>query len=205
MDWPIRWHRHHAIGLVPHRLLSLSRSLFSQLIPCLNSAVIRSLWPQLPRRNPIHTQAPLFNAPTPTKSPYAIDPHLVFRFFFALRCAFDRSNPSPMAARRQRVDFEDFLPLMVEKLGEEGLMEELCNGFRLLMDPRRGLITFDSLKRNAALLGLGALGDDDLRAMLREGDSDGDGALSQREFCVLMVRLSPDLMDHHAFAAGFMS
>ncbi|XP_073101277.1 calcium-binding protein PBP1-like [Elaeis guineensis] len=93
------------------------------------------------------------------------------------------------------VEFEDFLPIMAEKLGEDGLMEELCNGFRLLMDPRRKLITFDSLKRNAALLGLQGLGDDELRAMLREGDLDGDGALSEMEFCVLMVRLSPELME----------
>lgn len=38
--------------------------------------------------------------------------------------------------------FEDFLPVMAEKLGEEGLMEELCNGFRLLADPKKGIITF---------------------------------------------------------------
>ncbi|XP_038972359.1 calcium-binding protein KIC-like [Phoenix dactylifera] len=93
------------------------------------------------------------------------------------------------------VEFEDFLPLMAEKLGEEGLMEELCNGFRLLMDPRRKLITFESLKRHAALLGLEGLRDDELRGMLREGDLDGDGALSEMEFCVLMVRLSPELME----------
>ncbi|EHA8586451.1 putative calcium-binding protein PBP1-like [Cocos nucifera] len=84
------------------------------------------------------------------------------------------------------MEFEDFLPLMAEKLGEAGLMEELCNGFRLLMDPRRKLITFESLKRNAALLGLQGLRDDELRGMLREGDLDGDGALSEMEFCVLM-------------------
>ncbi|WOL16020.1 calcium-binding protein PBP1-like [Canna indica] len=110
--------------------------------------------------------------------------------------------------RRRAVEFEDFLPVMAEKLGEEGLMAELCNGFCLLMDPRRRLITFDSLKRNAALLGLGGLGDDELRAMLREGDTDGDGALSQREFCVLMFRLSPELMEaslHALGGAGFMS
>ncbi|XP_008793625.2 calcium-binding protein KIC-like [Phoenix dactylifera] len=110
------------------------------------------------------------------------------------------------------VEFEDFLPLMAEKLGEDGLMEELCNGFRLLMDPGRKLITFESLRRNAALLGLEGLRDDELRGMLREGDLDGDGALSEMEFCVLMVRLSPELMEAsrrwmddalwEAFAAG---
>ncbi|KAI4963745.1 hypothetical protein ZWY2020_010570 [Hordeum vulgare] len=56
-------------------------------------------------------------------------------------------------------------------------MEELAAGFRLLMDPASGLITFDSLRRNAPLLGLGAMSDDDLRGMLAEGDFDGDSAL----------------------------
>ncbi|OAY78017.1 Calcium-binding protein KIC [Ananas comosus] len=120
---------------------------------------------------------------------------------------------SPMAHRP--VEFEDFLPIMAEKLGEEGLMEELCNGFRLLMDPRRKLITFESLKRNAALLGLQGLGDDELRGMILEGDVDGDGALNEMEFCVLMVRLSPELMEEprrwlddafqQVFAGGFTS
>ncbi|RAL42884.1 hypothetical protein DM860_009391 [Cuscuta australis] len=91
-------------------------------------------------------------------------------------------------------EFEDMLPEMAERLGGEGLMRELCNGFSLLMDGERGVITLESLKRNSAALGLQDLGDDDLRSMLREGDLDGDGALDQMEFCVLMFRLSPDLM-----------
>ncbi|KAI8008273.1 Calcium-binding protein PBP1 [Camellia lanceoleosa] len=95
--------------------------------------------------------------------------------------------------------FEDLLPTMADKLGGEGLIEELCNGFRLLMDGDKGVITFDSLKKNAALLGLQELRDDDLRGMLREGDFDGDGALNQMEFCVLMFRLSPQLMEHSQF------
>ncbi|KAG0503621.1 hypothetical protein HPP92_003693 [Vanilla planifolia] len=93
------------------------------------------------------------------------------------------------------LEFEDFLPIIAEKLGEEGLIEELCNGFRLLMDPVRGLITFESLEQNAAFLGLHGMRDDEIRGMIREGDIDGDGALSEMEFCVLMVRLSPELMD----------
>ena len=92
-------------------------------------------------------------------------------------------------------DFEDFLPVMAEKLGGEGLINELCNGFRLLMDGEKGVITLESLKRNAALLGLREMSDDELHSMLTEGDLDGDGALNQMEFCVLMFRLSPDLME----------
>lgn len=87
------------------------------------------------------------------------------------------------------------LPIMAEKLGGEGLIGELCNGFELLVDGDKGVITFDSLKRNAAVLGLQGLSDCELRSMLREGDLDGDGALNQMEFCVLMFRLSPELME----------
>ncbi|XAR56607.1 hypothetical protein NMG60_11037155 [Bertholletia excelsa] len=91
--------------------------------------------------------------------------------------------------------FEDYFPSMVERLGTEGFMGELCNGFRLLMDVEKGLITFESLKRNSLLLGLEDLRDDELICMLAEGDLDGDGALNQMEFCILMFRLSPGLMD----------
>jgi Ca2+-binding EF-hand superfamily protein len=92
-------------------------------------------------------------------------------------------------------EFEDFLPIMADKLGEHDFMAELCSGFRLLADPRLGLITLESLKRNSALLGLDSLTDSELRAMMEEGDLDGDGALNEHEFCVLMIRLSPSFMD----------
>ncbi|MFS7921496.1 putative EF-hand domain-containing protein [Helianthus anomalus] len=50
-----------------------------------------------------------------------------------------------------------------------------------------------------SVLGLHDLSDADLLSMLREGDLDGDGALSQMEFCVLMFRLSPGLMEQSEF------
>ncbi|KAI3753840.1 hypothetical protein L2E82_25904 [Cichorium intybus] len=103
-----------------------------------------------------------------------------------------------MASKNQS-EFQDFLPLMADKLGGEGLIGELCNGFQLLMDANKGVITFDSLKKNSSLLGLQDLTDDDLRSMLKEGDFDGDGALNQMEFCVLMFRLSPNLMEQSEF------
>ena len=91
------------------------------------------------------------------------------------------------------VDFEDYFPSMISRLGTEGFIWELCNGFRLLMDVEKGLITFESLKKNSFMLGLHDLRDDELVCMLLEGDLDGDGALSQTEFCILMFRLSPGL------------
>ncbi|CAI0406929.1 unnamed protein product [Linum tenue] len=87
---------------------------------------------------------------------------------------------------------------MVERLGAEGFMDELHNGFRLLMDPEKEMITAESLKRNAAaalgLMGETTITDEEARCMVREGDLDGDGGLSQLEFFSLMFRLSPDLM-----------
>ncbi|KAB2615784.1 calcium-binding protein PBP1 [Pyrus ussuriensis x Pyrus communis] len=101
-----------------------------------------------------------------------------------------------MASRQnQQSNFQDLLPTMADKLGGDGLIGELCNGFNLLVDSSKGVITLESLKRNSALLGLQDLSDDDLRSMVDEGDFDGDGALNQMEFCVLMFRLSPELMD----------
>ncbi|KAJ6950307.1 calcium-binding protein PBP1-like [Populus alba x Populus x berolinensis] len=100
-----------------------------------------------------------------------------------------------MASIGHAVEFQDSFPSMLEGLGAQGFMLELCNGFRLLMDSDKGLITFESLKRNIVLLGLQEMRDDELVCMLMEGDLDGDGAINQMEFCILMFRLSPGFMD----------
>lgn len=101
--------------------------------------------------------------------------------------ASSQNNPQPQ--------FQDYLPFMANKLGGDGLIDELCNGFNLLKDSEKGVITFESLKRNSSLMGLNGFSDEDLRSMLLQGDFDGDGALNQLEFCVLMFRLSPELME----------
>ncbi|KAJ7528979.1 hypothetical protein O6H91_15G028100 [Diphasiastrum complanatum] len=98
------------------------------------------------------------------------------------------------AEEKEAEVFDDFLPIMAQKLGEQGLMEELCKGFRLLADPQANTITLKSLKENVKLLGLEGMTDDELQAMIAEGDFDGDGALNEREFYILMLRLSPSLM-----------
>jgi Ca2+-binding EF-hand superfamily protein len=79
--------------------------------------------------------------------------------------------------------FKDLLPVMADKLGGDGLIRELCNGFQLLMDKDKGVITLESLRRNSALLDLQDLKEGELVSMVGEGDLDGDGALNQMEFC----------------------
>jgi Ca2+-binding EF-hand superfamily protein len=95
--------------------------------------------------------------------------------------------------------YEDYLPIMANKLGGDEFVAELCKGFRLLADQATNRITFDSLKRNAASLGIQDMGEDELLAMIREGDLDGDGALTEEEFCILMIRTSPAMMDQAEF------
>ncbi|KAI4355272.1 hypothetical protein L6164_004062 [Bauhinia variegata] len=93
-------------------------------------------------------------------------------------------------------EFEDLLPVMAEKLDVEAFVSELCAGFKLLSDPETGLITSESLRCNSALLGMQGMSKDEAEAMVKQGDLDGDGKLNETEFCILMVRLSPGMMEH---------
>ncbi|CAI9769597.1 unnamed protein product [Fraxinus pennsylvanica] len=94
----------------------------------------------------------------------------------------------------QQSEYEDLLPVMAEKLDVDAFVEELCGGFRVLSDPTSRLITPSSLQKNSSYLGFEGMSKEDAEEMVREGDIDGDGALNEKEFCVLMVRLSPGMM-----------
>ncbi|CAI9764894.1 unnamed protein product [Fraxinus pennsylvanica] len=99
---------------------------------------------------------------------------------------------------KQGNEYEDLLPVMAEKLDVDAFVEELCGGFRVLADPMSGLITPQSLQKISAFLGFEGMSKEDAEAMVKEGDIDGDGALNEKEFCVLMVRLSPEMMQDAA-------
>ncbi|WOK98715.1 hypothetical protein Cni_G07427 [Canna indica] len=79
--------------------------------------------------------------------------------------------------------------MMAERPEVEQFVSELCEGFRLLAEAERGVITPKSLRRNASALGMAGMTIVEAAAMVREGDIDGDRALNEKEFCVLMVRL----------------
>ncbi|KAK8944564.1 Calcium-binding protein KIC [Platanthera zijinensis] len=93
-------------------------------------------------------------------------------------------------------EYEDLLPAMAEKLEAEDFIAELCGGFRLLADADRRGITAESLRRNAEMLGMAGMTAEEAEAMVREGDLNGDGVLNEAEFCILMVRLSPGMMQN---------
>nr|XP_043613536.1 calcium-binding protein KIC-like [Erigeron canadensis] len=90
--------------------------------------------------------------------------------------------------------YQDLLPVMAEKLDLSTFMEELCGGFRLLADEKIGVITPQSLRNNSRVLGIEEMTMEDAHGMVKEGDLDGDGYLNETEFCILMVRLSPEMM-----------
>ena len=90
--------------------------------------------------------------------------------------------------------YQDLLPVMAEKLDVNTFIDELCGGFRLLADQETGLITPESLRKNSGILGMEGMSKEESESMVREGDLDGDGYLNETEFCILMVRLSPEMM-----------
>lgn len=98
------------------------------------------------------------------------------------------------ASPKNTEEFEDLLPVMAEKLDVEAFVSELCAGFKLLSDPEMGLITGESLMKNSAFLGIEGMNREEAEEMIRQGDLDGDGKLNETEFCILMVRLSPGMM-----------
>ncbi|GAB4861562.1 hypothetical protein Ancab_036755 [Ancistrocladus abbreviatus] len=107
----------------------------------------------------------------------------------------DQNERKSSATADNEEQYEDLLPVMAEKLDVEAFVSELCGGFKLLADPMTGLITPESLRKNSVLLGMDGMSKEDAEGMVREGDLDGDGALNEMEFCILMVRLSPGMME----------
>nr|AFK46657.1 unknown [Lotus japonicus] len=105
------------------------------------------------------------------------------------------SNKDMKKTTTEAEEFEDLLPVMAEKLDVETFVSELCGGFKLLSDPETGLISSESLMRNSALLGMDGMTKEDAEEMVKQGDLDGDGSLNETEFCILMVRLSPGMME----------
>ncbi|KAI5063246.1 hypothetical protein GOP47_0021793 [Adiantum capillus-veneris] len=85
------------------------------------------------------------------------------------------------------IDFEEFLQMMTEKMGEKDSEREISKAFRLFVDPNTGTITFDKLKAVANAVGE-EITDAELWEMIIEADKDGDQELNENEFMDIMKK-----------------
>merc|ERR1711966_104428 len=83
------------------------------------------------------------------------------------------------------VDFEEFCVMMAEKMNQKDGKEELLKGFKLFDDDSTGKISMKNFKRVAKELGEN-LTDKELKEIIAEADTDGDGEISEAEFLEVM-------------------
>jgi len=84
------------------------------------------------------------------------------------------------------VEFEEFLGLMSGKMASQNPRDELLKTFATITDGG-SKITLQDLCKVAKELGE-TMGEDELAEWIEEGDSDGDGAISEEEFLTIMKR-----------------
>lgn len=88
-----------------------------------------------------------------------------------------------------KMNFNDFLMVMTQKMCEKDTKEEILKAFKLFDDDETGTISFSNLKRVAKELGEN-LTDEELQEMIDEADRDGDGEVSEQEFLRIMKKTS---------------
>ncbi|XP_023698682.1 centrin-3 isoform X4 [Paramormyrops kingsleyae] len=85
-----------------------------------------------------------------------------------------------------KITFDDFNEVVAEKMLERDPQEEILKAFKLFDDDDSGKISLRNLRRVARELGEN-ISDEELRAMIDEFDTDGDGEINQEEFISIMT------------------
>ncbi|XP_073770075.1 centrin-3 isoform X1 [Danio rerio] len=85
-----------------------------------------------------------------------------------------------------KISFEDFREVVTDMILERDPKEEILKAFKLFDDDETGKISLRNLRRVARELGED-MSDEDLRAMIDEFDTDGDGEINQDEFISIMT------------------
>ncbi|XP_032904108.1 caltractin-like [Amblyraja radiata] len=92
--------------------------------------------------------------------------------------------------KKENVSFREFLQIVIEHQGEaRDTLEEIKQGFDLFDCDSDGKITFDNLKEACKSAGV-YFSHQELREMIREVDTDGDGTVDMEEFIDLMLQTS---------------
>ncbi|KAI0977830.1 hypothetical protein GJ496_002700 [Pomphorhynchus laevis] len=88
---------------------------------------------------------------------------------------------------KANISFKSFMDIVAYKLDEKGTGEELARTFRLFTDPKRNVITVDSLKHVVEKIGEDVTVEE-LKEMMEEADLDGNGVVDLNEFIQMMRR-----------------
>ncbi|KAG7218114.1 hypothetical protein INR49_020623 [Caranx melampygus] len=85
-----------------------------------------------------------------------------------------------------KITFEDFNEVVTDRILERDPKEEIMKAFKLFDDDESGKISLRNLRRVARELGEN-ISDEELRSMIDEFDTDGDGEINQDEFLAIMT------------------
>lgn len=85
-----------------------------------------------------------------------------------------------------KISYDDYNDVMTDMIIERDPQEELTKAFKLFDDDDSGKISLRNLRRVARELGEN-MTDDELRAMIDEFDTDGDGEISLDDFVAIMT------------------
>merc|ERR1719164_315239 len=86
-----------------------------------------------------------------------------------------------------QIDFDEFLNVITEKLGDKETRSGIHKIFDLFDDDRTGTITMKNLKRVAKELGE-TMSEEELREMIARADSRGDGQITLEDFYGIMTK-----------------
>ncbi|XP_034048714.1 centrin-3 [Thalassophryne amazonica] len=86
-----------------------------------------------------------------------------------------------------KITFDDFNEVVTDLMLERDPKEEILKAFKLFDDDESGKISLKNLRRVARELGEN-ISDEELRSMIDEFDTDGDGEINQEEFLTIMTR-----------------
>ncbi|KAH7278630.1 hypothetical protein KP509_38G049700 [Ceratopteris richardii] len=87
------------------------------------------------------------------------------------------------------IDYDEFLQMMTEKMGERDSRGEIRNTYKLFVRESNGKITFERLKSLANELNE-KFTDDELWEMIQVADQNGDDEVDENEFVEVMMKTS---------------
>ena len=84
------------------------------------------------------------------------------------------------------VDFPEFLTMMIRKMKDPKLAEDIRQAFKVFDKDGNGFISRDELRQAMASLGQ-KLTDEEINEMINAADTDSDGLVNREEFIKMMM------------------